>query len=157
MSGVNKVILVGHVGGEPDIRTTQEGKELATFSLATTESWKDRHTGEKRDRTEWHRIVVFNVGLAQVVKNYVHKGSKIYIEGALQTREYTGEDGIKRYSTEVVLQGFNSNLTMLDRKDSHDVSSPVIPSPPKSMIQDQAPKEDKKSDIAEILDDEVPF
>ena len=159
MTGINKVILVGHVGGDPEIRTTQDGKELAKFSLATTDSWKDKVTGERKDRTEWHRVVVFSQGLAQVVKNYVHKGSKLYIEGSLQTRKYAGEDGIERYTTEVVLQGFSSNLTMLDKKEGDNVAvSSAASTVSASATVPNAPEEGKKSNaIADLLDDEVPF
>src|ERR1700685_1660703 len=100
---VNKVILVGNLGKDPEIRSTQDGREIASFSLATSQSWKDNATGERKEKTEWHNIVVFNTNLVGVVKNYVKKGSKLYIEGALQTRKWTDKDGRERYSTEVVL------------------------------------------------------
>ncbi|MDG1287688.1 MAG: single-stranded DNA-binding protein [Rickettsiales bacterium] len=115
---INKVTLIGNVGNEPEIRQTQDGRELANLSIATSDSWRDKNTGERREKTEWHRVVVFNEGLVKVIKNYVHKGSKLYLEGALQTRKWTGNDGIEKYTTEVVLQGFNGNLTMLDSKGS---------------------------------------
>ncbi len=115
---INKVTLIGNVGNEPEIRQTQDGRELANLSIATSDSWRDKNTGERREKTEWHRVVVFNEGLVKVIKNYVHKGSKLYIEGALQTRKWTGNDGVEKYTTEVVLQGFNGNLTMLDSKGS---------------------------------------
>jgi len=113
---VNKVILIGNLGRDPEIRTTQDGKEIANLTLATSESWRDRNTGERREKTEWHRIVVFNDGLIGVIKSYLHKGSKIYVEGALQTRKWTDQSGAEKYSTEIVLQGFGSTLTMLDNK-----------------------------------------
>ena len=112
---VNKVILVGNLGRDPEVRHSQAGAKIVNFSLATSESWKDKNTGERREKTEWHRVVIFSEGLAGIAENYLHKGSKVYIEGSLQTREYE-KDGIKRYSTEVVLQGFNSTLTMLDTR-----------------------------------------
>ena len=115
---INKVTLIGNVGNEPEIRQTQAGKEIANLSIATSESWNDRNSGERREKTEWHRVVIFNEGLVKVVKNYVHKGSKLYIEGALQTRKWTGQDGVEKYTTEVVLQGYGGNLTMLDSKGS---------------------------------------
>ncbi len=111
---INKVTLIGNVGNEPEIRSTQDGREIANLSIATSESWKDKNSGERKEKTEWHRVVIFNEGLVKIVKNYVHKGSKLYIEGALQTRKWTGSDGVEKYTTEVVLQGFNGNLTMLD-------------------------------------------
>ena len=107
---INKVILVGNVGQDPEVRSTSDGREIANFSMATTESWKDKVTGEKKDKTEWHRVVIFSQGLVGVVKNYVKKGSKLYIEGQLQTRKWTDNSGVERYTTEVVLQNFNSCL-----------------------------------------------
>ena len=114
---VNKAILVGNVGADPQIRTAQDGRKIANFSIATSESWKDKNTGERKDRTEWHRIVMFNENLAKVVEQYVKKGSKLYIEGALQTRKWTDQSGAEKYSTEVVLQGFNAVMVLLDRAE----------------------------------------
>ena len=115
---INKVILVGNVGSQPEVRTTQaSGEELVTFSIATNEKWKDKSTGEPKEHTEWHRIVVFASGLVRVVKDYVHKGSKLYVEGKMQTREYEDQGGIKRYTTEVVLTQYGGVLVLLDRKD----------------------------------------
>ena len=111
---VNKVILVGNLGADPEIRRTQDGRPIANLSIATSENWKDRNSGERRERTEWHRVVIFNEGLCRVAENYLRKGSKVYIEGQLQTRKWQDQNGQDRYSTEVVLQGFNSTLTMLD-------------------------------------------
>jgi len=114
MSGsVNRVILLGNVGADPEIRRTQAGKPIANIRLATSESWRDAN-GERKERTEWHTVVCFNEGLCKVIENYVKKGSKIYIEGALQTRKWQDQSGNDRYSTEVVLQGFNCTLTLLD-------------------------------------------
>jgi single-strand DNA-binding protein len=115
---VNKVILVGNLGADPEIRSTQDGREIAKLRIATSESWKDRASGERRERTEWHNVVIFSDALVNVVKNYTHKGSKLYIEGALQTRKWTDQQGQERYTTEVVLQGFNATLTLLDSKGS---------------------------------------
>ena len=103
---LNKVILIGNVGKDPEIRTTQDGKEIATFVLATSDSWKDKATSEKKEKTEWHRIVIFSEGLVNVVKNYVKKGSKLFIEGSLQTRKWNDNAGIERYTTEIVMKGF---------------------------------------------------
>jgi len=111
---VNKVILVGNLGRDPEIRRTQDGRPIANLSIATSENWRDKATGERREKTEWHRVVIFNEGLCKVVEQYLKKGAKVYLEGALQTRKYTDKDGVEKYSTEVVLQGFNSVLTMLD-------------------------------------------
>lgn len=115
---VNKVILVGNLGADPEIRQTKDGRPIANLSVATSESWKDRNTGERREKTEWHRVVIFSEGLVRVVENYLKKGSKVYLEGQLQTRKWQDQSGNDRYSTEVVLQGFNSTLTMLDSRNS---------------------------------------
>jgi single-strand DNA-binding protein len=111
---VNKVILVGNLGRDPEIRSTQDGTKVANLSLATSESWRDKSTGERKERTEWHRVVIFNERLVDVVEKYVKKGSKLYIEGALQTRKWTDNTGAEKYTTEVVLQRFRGDLTMLD-------------------------------------------
>ncbi|MAB00799.1 MAG: single-stranded DNA-binding protein [Stappia sp.] len=115
MSGsVNKVILVGNLGADPEVRRMQDGRPVVNLRVATSENWRDRSTGERRERTEWHRVVIFNEGLAKVAESYLRKGSKIYVEGQLQTRKWQDQSGQDRYSTEIVLQGFNSTLTMLD-------------------------------------------
>jgi single-strand DNA-binding protein len=111
---VNKVILVGNLGKDPEIRRTQDGRPIANLSVATSEQWRDKATGERKEKTEWHRVVIFSEGLAKVAEQYLKKGAKVYIEGQLQTRKWTDQQGVEKYSTEVVLQGFNSNLTMLD-------------------------------------------
>lgn len=113
---VNKVILVGNLGADPEVRSTQDGREIANLRIATSESWKDRNTGERKEKTEWHRVVIFSEPLVNVAKNYLRKGSKLYIEGQLQTRKWTDQSGQEKYSTEVVLQGYNATLTMLDGK-----------------------------------------
>jgi single-strand DNA-binding protein len=113
---VNKVILVGNVGRDPEIRSTQDGTRVANLSLATSETWRDKNSGERKERTEWHRIVIFNERLVDVVEKYVKKGAKLYIEGALQTRKWTDNTGAEKYTTEVVLQRFRGELTMLDSR-----------------------------------------
>jgi single-strand DNA-binding protein len=113
---VNKVILVGNLGRDPEIRTLQDGTKLANLSVATSETWRDRDSGERRERTEWHRVVIFNDRLADVAEKYLRKGSKVYLEGQLQTRKWTGQDGQDRYTTEVVLQRYRGELTMLDSR-----------------------------------------
>jgi single-strand DNA-binding protein len=113
---VNKVILVGNLGRDPEIRRTQDGRPIAQLSVATSESWRDKNTGERKEKTEWHRVVIFSEGLAKIAEQYLKKGSKVYLEGALQTRKWQDKDGHDKYTTEVVLQGFNSTLTMLDGK-----------------------------------------
>ncbi|CUU18371.1 Singlestranded DNAbinding protein CDS [Bradyrhizobium sp.] len=111
---VNRVILVGNLGKDPEIRRTQDGRPIANLSIATSETWRDKNSGERKEKTEWHRVVIFNEGLCKVAEQYLKKGAKVYIEGALQTRKWTDQSGAEKYSTEVVLQGFNSTLTMLD-------------------------------------------
>ena len=111
---VNKVILIGNLGKDPEIRRTQDGRPIANLRVATTETWRDKASGEKREKTEWHSVVIFNEGLCRVAEQYLKKGAKVYIEGQLQTRKWQGQDGQDRYSTEVVLQNFNGTLTMLD-------------------------------------------
>jgi single-strand DNA-binding protein len=115
---VNKVILVGNLGRDPEVRSTQDGAKIVQLSLATSESWKDRATGERRERTEWHRVVIFNERLADVAEQYLRKGSKLYIEGQLQTRKWQDKEGLDRYTTEIVLGKFRGELTMLDGRSS---------------------------------------
>jgi single-strand DNA-binding protein len=114
---VNKVILVGNLGADPEIRRTQDGRPIANLSVATSESWRDKNSGERREKTEWHRVVIFNEGLCKIAESYLKKGSKVYLEGQLQTRKWQDQSGQDKYSTEVVLQGFNGNLTMLDGRN----------------------------------------
>jgi single-strand DNA-binding protein len=111
---VNKVILIGNLGADPEIRSTQDGRPVANLRVATTDSWRDKATGERREKTEWHRVVIFNEGLCRIAEQYLRKGSKVYLEGQLQTRKWQDQQGQDRYSTEVVLQGFSGALTMLD-------------------------------------------
>ncbi|HUB85489.1 MAG TPA: single-stranded DNA-binding protein [Rhizomicrobium sp.] len=113
---VNKVILVGNLGKDPETRRLQSGDPVVNLSLATSESWRDKSSGERKEKTEWHRVVIFNKNLAEVAEKYLRKGSKVYIEGALQTRKWTDKDGVEKYSTEVVLQNFRGELTMLDTR-----------------------------------------
>ena len=113
---INKVILVGNLGADPEIRQTKDGRPIANLSIATGESWKDKNTGERREKTEWHRVVIFSEGLAKIAEQYLRKGSKVYIEGQLQTRKWQDQNGQDKYTTEVVLQGYSSNLTMLDSR-----------------------------------------
>ena len=115
---VNKVILVGNLGRDPEVRAMQSGDKVVNLSIATSENWKDKSTGERRERTEWHRVVVFNQGIANVCERYLKKGSKVYVEGQLETRKWTDKDGVEKYSTEVVLRPFRGELTMLDSRGS---------------------------------------
>jgi len=155
MSGsVNKVILVGNLGRDPEIRTLNSGDKVANLSVATSETWRDRNSGERRERTEWHRVVIFNDNLVKVAENFLKKGSKIYIEGALQTRKYE-QGGQEKFSTEVVLQKFRGELTMLDGKgegggrDEGDFGGYSSG----GRTQSSGPKENFTAD----LDDEIPF
>jgi single-strand DNA-binding protein len=123
---VNKAILIGHLGRDPEIRTTQDGTTVCNLSLATSESWKDKNSGERKEKTEWHRVVIFNDRLVDVAEKYLKKGALVYLEGAIQTRKWTDQSGAEKYSTEIVLQKFRGELTMLDgrttgRDDSDDV------------------------------------
>jgi single-strand DNA-binding protein len=113
---VNKVILVGNLGADPEVRHTQDGRPIVNLRVATSDSWRDKQTGERREKTEWHRVVIFNEGLCRIAEQYLKKGSKVYLEGQLQTRKWQDQSGQDRYSTEVVLQGFNAQLTMLDSR-----------------------------------------
>jgi single-strand DNA-binding protein len=122
---VNKVILIGNLGADPEIRHTQDGRAIANLRVATSESWRDKASGERRERTEWHRVVIFNENLARIAEQYLKKGSKVYIEGSLQTRKWEDQQGQERYTTEIVLQGFNGQLTMIDsRRDGAGEGDP---------------------------------
>lgn len=125
---VNKVILIGRLGSDPEIRRTQDGRPIANLRVATSESWRDRGTGDRREKTEWHRVVIFSEGLCRVVEQYLKKGSQVYIEGQLQTREWEDQQGQRRYTTEVVLQNYGGTLTMLDSRNTgaptNDLESP---------------------------------
>ena len=145
---VNKVILIGQVGQDPKIAKTSSGKEIANFSLATSEKWKNKD-GEKVERTEWHKIVVYSESLTNVIKNYVKKGSKLYIEGQLQTRKWTDKDGIEKYTTEIVLQGFNSKIDLLSSKKEDQQSDAAFDAIDKHLAEKEASFND--------LNDEVPF
>lgn len=123
MSSVNKVILVGNVGKDPEVRHTQDGKPIVNLSIATSETWRDKASGERKEKTEWHRVVIFNEGLAKVAEAYVKKGSKLYIEGQLQTRKWTDKDGVEKYSTEIVLQNYKGELTLLGDKGERQEQS----------------------------------
>lgn len=117
MSSVNKVILVGNLGKDPDIRVTDGGKEIANLTVATSESWKDKNSGERKEKTEWHRVVIFNENLTRIAREYLRKGSKVYLEGQLQTRKWTNKEGQDQYTTEVVLQNYGGSLVMLSKKE----------------------------------------
>ena len=148
---LNKVLLIGRLGADPEIKQMVNGKSVARLSLATSQSWKDKSSGEKKEKTEWHRVVIFNEGLVSIVQQYLKKGANVYIEGALTTRKWKDESsGQDKYSTEVVLQGYNSSLTMLDGRNKSDNSNLVTEN--KSSL----PNDESQSAIND-LDDEIPF
>ena len=153
---VNKVILLGNLGRDPEIRSTQSGSKMATFSMATSKRWRDKNTQEQRDKTSWHNIVVFGDGLVDIVEKYVKKGSKIYVEGELQTRKWQDQDGNDRYSTEVVLQGFNSNLTLLDTRNATNNIEDKEINTDQTASNFENPTSAKSSDSSES-DDDIPF
>lgn len=156
MASVNKVILVGNLGKDPEIRSTQDGREIASFSIATSESWKDKTTGDKKEKTEWHNIVIFNPNLVTVVKNYVKKGSKLYLEGSLQTRKWVDKEGNDRYSTEVVLQNFNGTLVMLDGKKGSEPTQADAQSAWDAAAKALTPKKESVETGA-LEDSDIPF
>lgn len=149
---VNKVILVGNLGADPEIRHTQDGRPVANLRVATSDSWRDKATGERRERTEWHRVVIFSEGLCRIAEQYLHKGSKVYLEGQLQTREWEDQSGQKRYTTEVVLQGFNSALTMLDSRAGGERDQVAA-----GDFGRAGPMQGASGSAAAELDDEIPF
>ena len=153
---VNKVILLGNLGRDPEIRSTQSGSKMATFSMATSKRWRDKNTQEQRDKTSWHNIVVFGDGLVDIVEKYVKKGSKIFLEGELQTRKWQDTDGNDRYTTEVVLQGFNSNLTLLDSRNATNNIEDQEVNTDQTASNFENPTNLKKSDSSES-DDDIPF
>lgn len=149
MSGsLNKVLLIGNLGKDPEIRSTHDGREVANLVVATNESWTDKNSGERKEKTEWHRIACFNPGLINVIRNYLKKGSKVFIEGHLQTRKWQDQNGQDKYSTEIVLQGYNCNLTMLDRPAGSGSGD----------YAERAPARGAPSDSAgDHLNDDIPF
>lgn len=152
---VNKVILIGNLGADPEIRRTQDGRPVANLRVATSESWRDKATGERRERTEWHRVVIFNEGLCRIAEQYLRKGSKVYLEGQLQTRKWQDQSGADRYSTEVVLQGFNAALTMLDSRAGGGEGDPAADYGSGGEFGRKGPMDHKAFD--KELDDEIPF
>lgn len=147
---LNKVELIGHLGQSPEIRTMQSGDKVANFSLATSERWKDKNTGEKKERTEWHRVVIFNQPLIEnVVQKYVSKGSKIYLSGQLATRKWTDQQGVEKYTTEIVLKPFNGEIILLDGKNNE---SPPAPSP-----EDYGSTKERQESVPQDFADDIPF
>ena len=158
---VNKVILLGNLGQDPDVRTMQNGKKVCTFSVATSDSWKDKDTGEKKEKTEWHRVVVFNEGLVGVVENYIKKGTKVYVEGSLQTRKWTDDKGSDMYTTEIIIQGYGGRIDIVSAKGSNqelsedkDISENNDTSNKKVAPDENKDVLDDKSDLNE---EDIPF
>ena len=156
VGSVNKAILLGNLGRDPEIRSMQSGSKMASFSIATSKRWKDRNTQEQKEKTSWHNIVVFGDGLVDIVEKYVKKGSKIYVEGEIQTRKWQDKDGNDRYTTEVILQGYNSNLTLLDSRNNPQMSSNNT-----DQIDQSKSIEDNsfgtQSSDSDDLDEDIPF
>lgn len=159
MSSLNKVMLIGNLGREPEIRSTQSGEWVPNLSLATSERWRDKQTGEKREKTEWHRIVIFNEKLVDVAERYLRKGSKVYIEGKLQTRKWTDQNGQEKYTTEIVLAKFNGVITMLDRAGNDNASGGdhVDDDGPAGGTGQQQSAGRPGSGVGSDLDDDIPF
>ncbi|MBN9309719.1 MAG: single-stranded DNA-binding protein [Devosia sp.] len=159
---VNKVILVGNLGAEPEVRNLPSGGKVVNLSVATSDQWRDKNTGERKERTEWHRVVIFSEGLVRVAEQYLHKGSKVYIEGALQTRKWQDQSGQDKYSTEVVLQGFNSTLTMLDGRGEGEGAPGGFSGPRESSSFGGGRQEARRPSSAPAfeggaMDDDIPF
>ena len=154
---VNKVILVGNLGADPEVRRTQDGRPIVNLRVATSETWRDKATGERKEKTEWHRVVIFSEGLAKVAEQYLKKGAKVYLEGALQTRKWQDQSGQDKYSTEVVLQGFNSNLTMLDGRGEGGGDSAGFSGPPTTRSEGRRPSSNAPAFEPAGMDDDIPF
>ena len=150
MSGsVNRVVILGNLGADPDVRRTNSGDPVVTLSIATSESWKDKNTGERKEKSEWHRVVIFNEGLAKVAESYLKKGAKVYIEGQLQTRKWTDQNGVEKYTTEIVLQRYRGELQMLDGKSGGGSNA--------SQNEPQASYQAASSGVSDDFGDDVPF
>ena len=159
VGSVNKVILLGNLGKDPEIRTMQSGSKMASFSIATSKRWKDKVTQEQRDKTSWHNIVVFSEGLVGIIEKYLKKGSKIYIEGELQTRKWQDKEGKDRYTTEIVLQGYNSTLTLLDNRNTDASNNPNVENTENKQLENNIQSESSSSSAEESndIDDDIPF
>lgn len=154
-ASLNKVMLIGNLGNDPDVRTMQNGGRVCNLSIATSESWKDKNTGERREKTEWHRVVIFNEGLVGVCENYLKKGSKVFIEGALETRKWQDQNGNDKYSTEIVLKAFNGTLTMLDSRN--DNQSGGYQQRPQQQASGGAMPQQNAAPVHDDFEDDIPF
>jgi single-strand DNA-binding protein len=157
MAGVNKVILVGNLGADPEVRQLPSGEPVVNLRLATSESWRDKNSGERKEKTEWHRVVIFNENIAKVAEKYLHKGSKVYIEGQLQTRKWTNKEGQEQYSTEVVLQRFRGELQMLDGRGADGGGAMEMASSGGGGRKAVAGGRGEARDFSADPDDEIPF
>jgi len=144
---LNKVLLIGRLGNDPEIKQSQNGKNIARLSIATSDSWKDKNTGEKKEKTEWHKVVVFNEGLVNVIQKYLKKGAQVFIEGQLNTNKYTDANGEEKFSTQIVLQGYNSSLTILSNKNSSDTNK----------IENNQMSQENIENISQDSEEKVPF
>lgn len=149
---INKVTLIGRLGNDPDVRSTQDGRSIVNLSVATSETWKDKNSGEKKEKTEWHRVVIFNEGLGKIAQQYLNKGSKVYLEGQLQTRKWEDKSGQEKYTTEVVIQNYSGNLTLLDSRNDNSSQNSQI-SDNKNNFNDTSSKIEENNEF----DDEIPF
>ena len=156
MAGVNKVILVGNLGADPEVRQLPSGEPVVNLRIATSESWRDKNSGERKEKTEWHRVVIFNENIAKVAEKYLHKGSKVYLEGALQTRKWTNKDGQEQYSTEVVLQRFRGELQMLDGRGAEGEGAAVSGGGAARKVA-AGGRGGEARDFSADPDDEIPF
>jgi len=157
MAGVNKVILVGNLGKDPEVRRTQSGEPIVNFSVATSENWRDKNTGERKEKTEWHRVVIFNEHLAKIAEQYLRKGSKVFVEGQLATRKWTDKDGQEKYTTEIVLNRFRGELQMLDGRGEGGGDNAGFSSPPAARSEGRRPSSNAPAFEPGGMDDDIPF
>ena len=152
---LNQAQLIGHLGQDPDIKSTQDGREIANISVATSERWKDKNTGEQKEKTEWHRVVIFNEGLVKVAKNYLKKGAKVFVQGEIRTRKWADKDGVDRYSTEIVLPAYSGKIDMLDKRENDGSSKANAQA---EAYDNNSYSADKvQRNVAPDLDDDIPF
>ena len=154
---VNKVILLGNLGADPEVRHTQDGRAIVHLRIATSDSWRDKQTGERKEKTEWHRVTIFNEGLAKVAQQYLRKGSQVYVEGQLQTRKYQDAQGVERYSTEIVLQNFNSALTMVGGRGENASAGINGASGDDAGFTPSSSSSGRRFESKQGIDDEIPF
>jgi single-strand DNA-binding protein len=156
MAGVNKVILLGNLGQDPEVRSAKNGNKIVNLSIATSESWNDKNSGERKTKTEWHRVVIFNENIAKIAEQYLKKGSKVYLEGSIQTRKWTDQQGVEKYSTEIILQGFQAQLVLLDGKEGGGNRPPPADDPSEYGRESSRPSSGGSSSGGG-LDDDIPF